>query len=107
MAAGLSERDQLSGIAPCCLFLHNGGNWEDAEMATLNIKNLPDRIHRKLRERAAARHRSVAQEVTHLLAEALDAAEPLSILELRGLGKDRWAGKDAAARVAEERRSWD
>ncbi|MBI1723878.1 MAG: hypothetical protein HYR48_08225 [Gemmatimonadetes bacterium] len=76
-------------------------------MAILNIKNLPDEIYRKLRERAAGQRRSVAQEVTHILAEALDAAEPLSILELRGLGKERWAGKDAAARVAEERRSWD
>lgn len=35
------------------------------------------------------------------------AAEPLSILELRGRGKDPWAGKGAAARLAEERRSWD
>jgi plasmid stability protein len=44
-------------------------------MATLNIKDLPDQIHRKLRERALAHHRSVAQEVTHMLAEALDGAE--------------------------------
>lgn len=76
-------------------------------MATLNIKNLPDALHRRLRERARRQHRSVAQEVTHILSEALDAGEPLSILELKGLGRERWAGVDAAKHVAEERRGWD
>jgi plasmid stability protein len=36
-------------------------------VATLNIKNLPDRIYRKLQARAKRERRSVAQEVTHLL----------------------------------------
>lgn len=75
-------------------------------MATLNIKNLPDPLYRKLRQRAKRQHRSVAQEVTHILAHALEADEPLSILALRGLGKEHWVGVDAAAHVAEERRSW-
>lgn len=76
-------------------------------MATLNIKNLSDALHRRLRERARRQHRSVAQEVTHILSEALAAAEPLSILELKGLGKERWAGVDAVKFVAEERRGWN
>jgi plasmid stability protein len=76
-------------------------------MATLNIKNLPDPLYRKLRERARRQHRSVAQEVTHMLVVALDAGEPLSILELQGLGREHWTGRDAARRVAEERRAWD
>ncbi len=76
-------------------------------MATLNVKNLPDRLYRKLRARAKQQHRSVAQEVTHILTEVLAADEPLSVLDLRGLGKEYWAGKKASARVAEERRSWD
>ena len=76
-------------------------------MATLNIKNLPDTLHRRLRARARRQHRSVAQEVTHILSEVLDAGEQLSILELEGLGKERWAGVDAAKYVAEERRSWN
>lgn len=76
-------------------------------MATLNIKGLPDHLHRKLQRRAREQHRSVAQEVTHILTEALQAASPLSILELRGLGKARWQGVDAAAHVDAERRSWD
>ena len=76
-------------------------------MAILNVKNVPDPLYRKLKARARAHHRSVAQEVTHLLTEVLDHPEPLSILDLRGLGKDAWAGTDAARHVAEERASWD
>lgn len=76
-------------------------------MATLNVKGLPDPLYRKLRDRARRQRRSVAQEVTHILAEVLEASAPLSILELRGLGKERWTGVDAPAHVAEERRAWD
>ncbi len=76
-------------------------------MATLNIKNLPDALYRKLQARAKREHRSVAQEVTHILEEVLHEPEPLSILELQGLGAELWAGKDAAEYVEEERRSWD
>ena len=76
-------------------------------MATLNVKNLPDRLYRRLRERARRNRRSMAQEVTVMLGDALDQAEPLSILELRGLGKSHWRGVDPGRHVAEERRSWD
>jgi plasmid stability protein len=76
-------------------------------MATLNIKNLPDRLYRKLQARAKREHRSVAQEVTHILSKALEESEPLSILELQGLGKEVWSGVDAASHVDVERRSWD
>lgn len=76
-------------------------------MSTLNIKNFPDSLHRKLKKRAAREHRSVAQEVVHLLTASVETPEPLSILELRGLGKEVWRGIDAAAHVEEERSSWD
>jgi plasmid stability protein len=76
-------------------------------MATLNVKNLPDPLYRKLKARAERQHRSVAQEVTHILTEALTEPEPLSLLELEGLGKERWKGINAAAHVAAERESWD
>jgi len=76
-------------------------------MSILNIKNFPDALHKKLRERAKRERRSVSQEVIHLLAETLEPSEPGSILELRGLGKSAWADLDAARHVAEERRSWD
>ena len=76
-------------------------------MATLNVKNLPDALYRKLQKRAKQQHRSVAQEVTKILDDAVDSPEPLSILTLRGLGKAKWSGTDAAAHVAAERKSWD
>ncbi len=76
-------------------------------MATLNIKNLPDALYRKLQARARRDRRSVAQEVTHLLSQALETARPLSILELRGLGKELWRDVDPAAHVQRERASWD
>ena len=76
-------------------------------MATLNIKNLPDKLYRRLQKRALAQHRSIAQEVTHVLSAALDDPESCSILALRGLGKERWAGIDPTKHVRAERRSWD
>jgi plasmid stability protein len=76
-------------------------------MATLNIKNLPDSLYRKLQGRARREHRSVAQQVTVMLAEQLESPKPLSILDLQGLGKDVWAGVDPAEHVGRERESWD
>jgi plasmid stability protein len=75
-------------------------------MATLNIKNLPDPLYRKLKARAKRERRSIAQEVTQLLAEALEPPAMLSILELRGLGKELWRDVDAADHVDKERASW-
>ena len=71
-------------------------------MAILNIKNLPDALYKKLQARARRQHRSVAQEVTHLLSEALEAPEPLSILELKGLGKEHWRGVDPSDHIERE-----
>jgi plasmid stability protein len=76
-------------------------------VATLNVKNLPENLYRKLRIRAKQEHRSVAQELIHILSEFLNKPSPLSILDLRGLGKDKWAKVDPAAHVRAERDSWD
>jgi plasmid stability protein len=76
-------------------------------VATLNVKNLPDPLYRRLQKRARDRRRSVAQEVAVILEEALEREEPLSILELRGLGKEAWRDVDAGAHVEAERRTWD
>ena len=76
-------------------------------MAILKIKNRPDALYRKLKERATRQRRSLAQEVTHILAQAVEERQQLSILELRGLGKELWRGVDAAEYIAEERSSWD
>jgi plasmid stability protein len=77
------------------------------KVATLNVKNLPDALYRKLRKRARDRRRSVAQEVTLILEEAVGRPQQVSILELRGLGKDVWQGTHAATHVDAERRAWD
>jgi plasmid stability protein len=76
-------------------------------VATLNIKNLPDKLYAQLRARAKSQHRSVAQEVTHLLSQALERSAPLSILSLRGLGKELWHELDGVEHVKRERDSWD
>ncbi|MCI0410922.1 MAG: hypothetical protein L0191_20560 [Acidobacteria bacterium] len=76
-------------------------------MATLNIKNLPDALYRKIQARAKRERRSVAQEVIHILSQATDQAAPLSVLDLQGLGKEVWRGVDAARHVDKERRGWD
>ncbi len=76
-------------------------------MATLNIKNLPDKLYKKLRARAKRQRRSVAQEVIQILSEATEETDSLSILELQGLGKEIWQGIDPAEHVAGERRAWD
>ncbi len=77
------------------------------EVATLNVKNLPDALYRKLQARARRQRRSVAQEVTQILCDVLETPRPLSILELRGLGKEHWQGTDASEHVRHERTAWD
>lgn len=76
-------------------------------MATLNIKSFPDPLYAHLAELAQREHRSIAQQVTHLLSQAVEAHKPLSLLDLRGVGQDHWQGVDTAAFVAGERDSWD
>jgi len=49
-------------------------------MATLNVKNLPDPLYRKLQARARRQRRSLAQEVIHLLTQAVEEADsPASV----------------------------
>jgi plasmid stability protein len=76
-------------------------------MATLNIKNLPDHLYRKIQARARREHRSISQEVIHILSMATENAAPLSILDLQGLGKDIWKKVNASKHVNRERREWD
>jgi plasmid stability protein len=76
-------------------------------VATLNVKNLPDGLYRKLQARAKRQRRSVAQEVTQILSDALTTATPESILALRGLGRQHWNGVEASKHVERERDTWD
>ncbi|MBV8200630.1 MAG: hypothetical protein JOZ15_08395 [Acidobacteria bacterium] len=75
-------------------------------MATLNLKNFPDPLYERLQDRARQERRSLAQEVIHLLAQAVEPPVPRSILELRGLGKEHWKDIDPVAYVRSERESW-
>lgn len=76
-------------------------------MATLNIKGLPDPLYEKLQQRARRQHRSVSQEVIHMLTVQLEAEEPLSLLDLKGLGKGAWAAVNAGEHIHSERAAWD
>jgi plasmid stability protein len=61
-----------------------------AAMATLNIRNLPDEVHRRLRVRAAEHGRSMEAEARAILAAALTDQE--------GLGRPK---ESTAAKVRE------
>lgn len=76
-------------------------------MATLNIKNVPEKLYSRLKARARRERRSVSQEVLRILDDATQPVESVSLLELRGLGKELWKGVDPAKYVDEERNSWD
>jgi hypothetical protein len=76
-------------------------------MATLNVKNFPDSLYKKLQAQAKRERRSVAQQVTILLAGALDSPRQLSILDLKGLGKEHWGKLTATEHVDRERAAWD
>jgi plasmid stability protein len=76
-------------------------------VATLKIKNFPDDLHRRLKEQAEREHRSLAQEVVHILNQALGPERTLSILGLKGLGQELWEGVDAAEYIKAERDSWE
>lgn len=74
-------------------------------MATLNIKGFPDDLYRELRREAEREHRSIAGHVTYLLEQAVGRRKA-SLEQLRGLGKEVWAGVDAVEHVRSERRGW-
>jgi plasmid stability protein len=53
-------------------------------MAILNIRNLPDEVHARLRLRAAQNGRSMEAEARHILAEACaEATKRLTVEELQ------------------------
>jgi plasmid stability protein len=79
-------------------------------MATLKIKNFPDRLYRRIKQRAGKNRRSIAEEVVQLLDDAVNGGPRVSLLDLDGLGKDVWnttlGGKSAADFIREERDAW-
>lgn len=78
-------------------------------MATLSItiSDLPEDIYTKLKERAERGHRSVAQEISRIVSEALSGGPRASVMELHGLGRESWSGIDPKAYLDELRGTWD
>lgn len=76
-------------------------------MAVLNIKKFPDRLYKRLQQRAASDRRSLAQEVICLLEMAVEEKGQSSILELRGLGKKSWGNIQTTQYINEERDAWE
>jgi plasmid stability protein len=87
-------------------------------MATLNIRNLPDEVHRRLRIRAAEHGRSMEAEARAILTEACaeqaattqaerEAALRLMQARLRRLYGDRDPSSVVDQFIAERRQDWD
>ncbi len=102
--SGAAQTSELTVAGHSSIMVPKGRN---EAMATLNIKGIPDGLYRKLQARAKRERRSVAQEVIYLVSQAVEAPARLSILELKGLGKEVWRGVDPGGHVAAERRSWE
>lgn len=70
-------------------------------MANLQVRDIDDRIYAALRQRAKRRHRSLSQEVVHIVEE--DLARPAAdhrpqsemLLELCG----SWTGPETASQI--------
>jgi len=75
---------------------HQGWN-----MATLQVRDIDDRVYNALKQRAKSRHRSLSQEVAHIIEEYL--SQPTTdykkqsemLLELSG----SWEGPESAAEI--------
>lgn len=70
-------------------------------MATLQVRDIDDRVYNALKQRARSRHRSLSQEVAHIIEEYL--SQPTTdykkqsdmLLELSG----SWQGPESAAEI--------
>ena len=75
-------------------------------MATLTLKNVPDKLLRRLRKRAAGERRSLNQAVIHMLEHILIASEEANDVKERAERQlDAWrtlAGRWRSDETAEE-----
>ena len=74
-------------------------------MSTIVVKNIPEGLLQRLKDRAARNHRSMTKEMTHLLAVSLAAESSLSAPSERSsapseLRSDKTAGIEADGREA-------
>lgn len=76
-------------------------------MATLNVKNFPDGLYRRLKARAKKQGRSVSREVTMLLQEGvLRPPRKYTLNDWKGIGGEIWKGIDIEEYLNKERESW-
>ena len=91
-------------------------------MSVINVKNFPAPLYQRLKKQAEADHRSLAQEVIHLLEKALArlrdtrtepdttvppaAGKRYKATDLQGLGKEIWKGVNVEEYIEQERNSW-
>jgi len=69
-------------------------NQREEHMGMMTIRNIPDEIHKGLRERARRNKRSAEAEVRAILEEAIQPQAPLRMGDaLAGLGK-KWGLTD-------------
>ena len=79
-------------------------------MANLSIKNVPDELHQRLKERAERHHRSINREVIACLEQIIgpaprDAAEVLArIRELHKKMPNVWATEEDIQKFKEQGR---
>jgi plasmid stability protein len=74
-------------------------------MPSITLKNLPPKLHRTLKARARAHHRSLNKEVVATLAAATDASTPV---DTEALQREARHARTKFKRVmtAKELRSW-
>jgi len=75
-------------------------------MATLNVKNFPDALYRKLKRRAKDEGRSLSAEVTRIVGRDLDHPKRYTVDDLVGLGAEIWKDVDIEEYIRRERDSW-
>lgn len=78
-------------------------------MPTLNIKGFPEELYKVLGELAKKERRSLKSEVIYLLEQSicLHQKEKISLMELKGLGKEKWKKAKLTKYINEERDSWE
>ncbi|MDX1531627.1 MAG: Arc family DNA-binding protein [Rhodothermales bacterium] len=71
-------------------------------MATITLKNVPDDLHRRLKERAARHHRSLNREAIRCLEEAVAADPPAEADLLDRIRRRREALAQRGLRLTQE-----
>lgn len=78
-------------------------------MATLQVRNLDDKVYRKLKAKAAAEHRSLTQHVMAVLEEHVNKPEPRAnqarLADLAGAWKDDRSAEEIIRNIRASRRS--